>query len=215
MPNKLSLYNGALLLMGERALSALDEDNESRHALDDAWDVGNGAIDACLQLGLWNFAARAVRLDASPDVTPAFGYRYGFDRPSDWVRTMGVCEDEYFRQPLLDYMDEAQWWWSDLDPIYVRYVSNAETYGADYSLWPPNFTGLVEAYLARQALPRITHSTDVERRVMNAYEERRRSALSTDAMESPAQMLPEGRWSAVRRRRGAGYDRGRRNRLIG
>jgi len=62
MPTQLSIYNGALNILGERKLADLDENREPRYELDDIWD--NEMIDRVLQFGLWNFAARSVELTA-------------------------------------------------------------------------------------------------------------------------------------------------------
>ena len=95
--SQLSLYNGALTILGERKLSSLTENRETQYKLTDIWD--NDAVNRCLQMGQWNFAMRAVQLDASPSVTPSFGYQYAFDKPTDYIRLSGLCTDEYYKNP--------------------------------------------------------------------------------------------------------------------
>jgi hypothetical protein len=153
MPSKLTIYNGALSVLGERKLADLTENREPRYKLDDVWD--NDLLRRVLQMGQWNFAKRTVELQASPSVTPAFGYQFGFDKPVDFVRTMAVCHDEYFNIPITRYADEASWWFCDQEVIYVAYVSDDEQWGGDFTLWPPNFTEMVEHYMAMKAGPRI------------------------------------------------------------
>src|SRR5258708_823139 len=122
MTDKLSLYNGALTeFLGERKLANLTENREPRRVLDEIWD--GGALRYCLEQGLWNFAMRTIQLTYSPSVEPDFGFRYAFDKPTDWVRTAALCVDEFFRCPLLQYNDEAGFWFADIDTIYVRYIS--------------------------------------------------------------------------------------------
>ena len=58
MTDKLSIYNGALNILGERKLASETENREPRYQLDDIWD--NDMVDRCLQMGQWNFAARSV-----------------------------------------------------------------------------------------------------------------------------------------------------------
>jgi hypothetical protein len=215
MPDKLSIYNGALAILGERKLATVTENREPRYQLDDVWD--NDFIDRILQMGQWNFAARSVELEASTDVTPAFGFQFAFDKPpGDFVRTMMVCYDEYFDQPITRYSDEGQWIFCDTEIIYLKYVSNDTEFGGDFSLWPPNFTKMAEHYLAMEAAPRIA-SLDFNERTLEAKWERWLSkAESSDAMESPAKFAPEGGWARSRRgRRGGRRDRGNRSQLIG
>src|SRR5260221_1483015 len=100
MTDQHSLYNGALRVLGQRKLAALTEESEPRHLLDDVW--GEGAVDACLEEGLWNFAIRTARLDYSPSIEPDFGFSRAFDKPTDWIRTAGMAADGYFRVRLTD-----------------------------------------------------------------------------------------------------------------
>lgn len=213
MPSKLSIYNGALSILGERKLADLTENREPRYKLDDIWD--NDLINRVLQHGQWHFAARAVELDFSPSVTPGFGYEYAFDKPVDHIRTMGVSYDEYFNVPIRQYSDEASWIFADAQIIYLKYVSNDSQFGADLSLWPGNFTEYVEHYMAYKVAPRLTgldfNETELERKVRFKLTE----AKSTDAMEGPPKFGPEGSWSSARRGYRRGNDRGSNRNLIG
>ena len=58
MTDRLSLYNDALLLCGERALTSLSEDREPRRLLDQIWN--SGGVNVCLAEGQWFFAMRAL-----------------------------------------------------------------------------------------------------------------------------------------------------------
>jgi hypothetical protein len=215
MTDKLSIYNGALTICGERKLEDLDENVSYRYDLDDIYD--NDMILRCLQMGQWNFAARSVQLEASPSVSPSFGYQFAFDKPpADFVRTMMVCYDEYFDQPITRYSDEGQWIFCDTELIYLKYVSSDAQFGNDFSLWPANFTEFVEHYLAYKVAPRLV-GLDLKERTMEAkFERALLKAKGTDAMESPAKFAPKGGWSQSRQgfRSGTG-DRGKRSRLIG
>lgn len=212
MPSKLSIYNGALNVLGERRLANLTEDTEARYELDEVWD--NDLIDRVLQMGQWNFAARSVELIYSPSISPTFGYQFGFDKPTDHIRTMKVAYDEYFSQPLTQYSDEAQWWFADVETIYVQYVSNDAQYGSDLTLWPHNFTEMVEHYVAFKVAPRLTGVTLDSTSLEAKWKRWMTEAKATDAMESPAKFLPEGSWAGARRGFGNG-ERGNRNKLIG
>src|SRR5690606_11544358 len=108
-------------------------DRKSRRELDGVFE--RGGVRTCLKQGQWNFAMRTVRLDYSPSVEPDFGFARAFAKPEDWVRTCGVSEDEFFKSTLLDYVDEAGFWFADIDTIYVRYVSDDVEYGLDYGKW--------------------------------------------------------------------------------
>ena len=212
MTDKLSLFNGALTVIGERKLANLTERREPRFKLDEIWN--NDLIDRVLEMGQWNFAARSVELQFSPSTTPSFGYQFGFDKPVDWIRTMKVCHDEYFKQPLTQYQQEAKWWFADLETIYVQYVSNDTQFGSDLTLWPLNFSEMVEHYMAFKVAPRLT-GLDVDNLSLEGKWKRwLKEAKATDAMEQPATWPPKGAWASSRQGFRQG-ERGKRNQLIG
>ena len=211
--SKLSIYQGACLALGERKVVSLTENRETRRALDDVWT--RDGVKTCLQAGFWNFAMRGMQYDYSPSVEPTFGYRRAFDKPTDWLRTAAVCEDEFFKVPLLAYSDEAAYWFADLDTIYVRYVSGDTNYGFDYAKWPQNFQRYVELYFAWSICERILQSTEKKRDLERDMEVMLRKAKSTDAMDEATAMLPPGSWTQARLGRRSHLDRGTRTRLIG
>jgi len=214
MPSKLSIYNGALTILGERKLASLTENRPNRHKLDTIWD--NEFVDRLLQYGQWNFAGRTVQLEYSPSVTPSFGLQYAFDKPDDFVRTMGVCHDEYFNLPITRYSDEASWIFADSEIIYLKYVSNDSQWGGDYSLWPPNFTEFAEHYMAYKAAPTIAGMNFNERELERKQKTLLMEAKATDAMESPTKFAPKGGWARSRQGFRSGQnDRGSRSKLIG
>lgn len=196
MPSQLNVYNDALRLVGERQLVSLTENREPRRLLDAVWD---GAVDYCLEQGQWNFAIRSQRLTYSPSVEPPFGYRRAFDKPDDYVRTVAITSDERFNNALLSYTDEAGFWFSDLDEIYLRYVSKDESFGKDTSLWPQTFRHFVAAYLATQIAPRLKNDTDGDR-LLRDYRMKKIDALTKDAMQEATKRVPSGSWVNSRRR---------------
>ena len=196
--SRLKLYNQALLLLGERSLSALTDNNEHRRSLDTAWDSGD-IVDRWLSDGLWNFAIRTTERNYDAGIDPDFGYTHGFIKPSDWIRTAGVASDPYFNAPLTRYEDERGRWYSDLQVIYVSYVSNDSSYGNDLALWPEKFTAFCEHDLAWCIRARATSLSDeAERRLFQARDLALREARSSDAMNEPARFPPHGSWSRSR-----------------
>lgn len=200
---RLSIYNGALLLIGERALSSLSEEVEARALLDQVWST-NG-VDLCLEEAQWEFAMRTIRIDYDPGVTPDFGYQRAFDKPTDWILTSAVCSDESFRVPVTRYVDEASFWFSDLDSLYVRYVSNDASYGGDLSKWPRSFTEFVEAHFASKVILKLSSDDNKTRLFLNPENERHSvrgrallRAKSRCAMASPTQIPATGNWSNAR-----------------
>lgn len=198
MTDQLSLYNGALRLCGDAKLANLSEAREPRYVLDDVW--GDGARDDCLEMGLWNFAMRTAEIDYAVSPAPTFGHRRAFAKPVDWIRTAAIASDEYFRSPLtgLDYRDEVEHWYADLDTIYVRYVSNDASYGLDFDLWPVSFVRLVEGYLAREIAPRISAASGRIEIIEKEFQRRLLNARSKDAQNEGAAFAPPTGWQTAR-----------------
>lgn len=200
MTNQLSLYNGALRILKSRRLASLTEVREPRLLLDEAWGDGSthGAVRYCLEGGQWVFARRSVKIDYSPSIDPGFGYRYAFDHPDDYIKPVAICADEYFSQPLLQYIDEGDYWYCALQTIYVTYISNGSTFGLDMSRWPETFVKLVEARLARDIAPNLTNGDRMIDWAEHSYTMALREAASHDAMKQPTRFMPAGKWARSR-----------------
>lgn len=195
--DKLSIYNNALLHCGSESLRELTENREPRRKLDQVWADGR-FVRSCLELGDWNHAIKTIRLDYDPSVEPDFGYRYAFEKPEDWVRTVALSASEDFRPPLQDYDDEAGFWWASVDKLFIKHVSDDEDYGLDYSKWAESFTEFVEYRLAVRVFKRLTAASadfdelkkDARRALMNAR--------GKDSRNQPAVKQQGGSWAKAR-----------------
>ena len=194
---RLLIYNEALSdFLGERTLSSLTESRSPRRVLDSVWD--GGAMDYCLERANWNFAMRTVEASYSPSIEPDFGFTYAYDKPTDWLRTAAVSCDENFYSPLMEFSDEAGYWYCNLDTIFVKFVSKGDDYGYDLSRWTQAFRKYVASYLAFKACKRITgdrvDKEDIERQMKKAFY----AAKSHDAYGEAAAFPPTGSWVRAR-----------------
>lgn len=201
--SKLSLYRGACEVLGERKIQSLTEDVPTRKSLDGVWD--REGVKRCLQAGLWNFATRGVMLTYDPSYTPASGFSRVFTLPEDFVRLVSLSASEFNEPSLKRYNIDARFIFSDLDEVYLRYVSSDTLYGFDYSKWPPNFTAFVEHDFAFRICRRVTGSGRTKMEVERDRNAKLDSALSTDAAEEAAVVAPSGSWGQARGRRGRYY----------
>jgi len=196
MTTQLFIYNEALGHLGERQLASLAEPREPRRVLDSYW---NDVVGYCLSQGLWKFAKRTVQIDHNASVTPQFGFNYCFRIPNDWVRTILVSSSPNMDPPLLQYSDEAGFWYANLTPIYVSYVSNDPTYGMNLGGWPEHFVDYVALRLARQACLRITSDKEQKAGLMREEDRSRRIAKAEQAMDEPPGLPPVPFWARARR----------------
>jgi hypothetical protein len=202
---QLTIYQDALGHLGERLLASLTENTEPRRILDQAWP---GARRYCLEHAHWKFAQRTSKVSYSPSVTPAFGFNRAFEKPTDIVKLSKICGDEYFQCPLTDYVDENGFWFTNLDDIYVSYVSDDAAYGYDYSLWPETFTLYVSLYLASRVAARLRPTLDT-RAIMGQLAVAKEDAQAKDAMQGPTQFLPQGSWVRARTNGSISYRKSR------
>jgi len=212
---KLQLYNIALRACGQGKLSSLTEATEGRYLLDDVWSQGNGAIAYFMEQGHWNFAMRAVQIDASSSVTPSFGFTYAFDKPSDFQKLNMISADENFYYPLTQFEFEGDYIYAFCDPIYLRYVSDDTSWGSDYSKWPGTFTLWAGHWLATQIAATFLNDVDManlEKRTDRLLVD----ARSKDANQEPPRFEPPSSWISARTNRtGVRLDRGIRSQLTG
>ena len=146
---KLSLYNDALLLVGERLLSSDTEDVPSRYSLDAAY-ADPAAYDYCLELVKPKFSLLTAKL-TSPATPTNHGLAYEYSFPSDYVSFSSAFSEATLQNPIERYIIEKQTIACDFATnIWLRYVSNNQA----LTVWTPAFTNVVAAYLAKQIASR-------------------------------------------------------------
>jgi hypothetical protein len=210
---KLRVINGALTELGHRRVADTGEGVEAARECNAVYDQ---VVLECLSAGSWNFAMETIKAAADTGVTPEFGFAEVFAKPSDWLRTIGVSQDEYFSRPLLDYYDDANFWSADSTPIYIRYVSNDTGLGLEMTRWPPSFTRYVELELAARVAYRLTQNSSLHERMILMRDKARRTSLNHDAMnEAQPKFMPPGQWTLSRGGRLGRSDRGSRSNLTG
>lgn len=206
-PTKLSIFNGALRLLGQSRLASLTDTSEARRLLDDAWAAD--VVRTCLARSVWMFASRTSMLDPSPSESTSFGYANVYTKPDDWVRTISLTSDEFLENQILRIHEDGANWYSDENPVYLRYVSDDTTYGRNYALWPEYFSKYVEASFAVEIAATLTHDDKIVKYVETKQEETLRDAQNENAMNQPTRMMPQGLWSSARGGRTLRrYDRG-------
>lgn len=164
--------------------------------LDAAWD--DNFVKGVLEDGQWGFACRTMQYTYSPSVEPPFGYRRAFNKPDDFVRTMAVCVDEYFKVPCTEYADRRGFWYADLDTLYIEYVSTDPAYGGDLSLWPQSFVDYAEAKLASRIIMPLKQNKQARDDMMAIAAQALVTANSQNSMADPAKFPPQGSWVRAR-----------------
>ena len=178
---QLSLYNGALLLLGQRRLSSLTEDRESRHRLDGAYT--RDAIRYCLELVKPNWASKTLTL-STPATATTFDHSHSL--PDEYVTMVGAFSDAKLDQEITRYIIEGRELLADYSTVYLRYTSDAY----ELSDWDASFARVMEAYLAVETATRL--SSDEYEKLQAKFMERVQSAQALEAAK-----VPRGRPSAT------------------
>lgn len=210
MTSQLTLYNDALRHLGAGKLASLSETGERRSALD---DIYTNEVAFCLTQGFPNFGMRSVSMTESATITPEFGYTYAFEKPSDWLRTYRLADNENFDPQLECWNDEAQVWYASVTPLFAKYVSNSASYGLNLSAWTPAFVSYVGwrlAFIAAPSIPAV--GTDRIEWLDKQQIKAKNKAFGLDATDEPPQRNPMGSWA---RSRGGGRSRDPRSQTLG
>ena len=201
MASKLGLFKGAISHLKEPIVGlAVSDDSIAVNNLNEHYD---GVLSFMLEQGLWNFATRTVAIDSDPSAEPEFGYAYAIPKPDDYAgRIVSISADARFSLPLNDYQEEgglSGYIFCDVDPLYLRYVSNGVGYGLNLGEWPSTFTRAVEYELAFRVAP---HLTSMGEDAMDKLEKRKfralRDARSKDALNQGSERPPPGRLAQSR-----------------
>jgi hypothetical protein len=172
MATKLSLYNGALQLLGERRLQTDTDDVPTRHDLDALYDVD--AVDYCLEIVKPRYATLLTQLTG---VAPAGDSAFNFEAPlpADFIALWaekdgkpGVYRDGREESPITRFRRTSTDLLSDIEFPYIRYlIAHTDPQLADM---PPSFAKVVSAYMARELAWK--YDPDAEEMIQTKLEQR-------------------------------------------
>jgi len=149
--DQLSLYNNALTIIGQRALTSLTEDREPRYLLDNAYNFG--AIAYCLEVVKPTFARKTALLNS---VTPSsdHGLDNVYTLPTDYISIVKVYSDSKLDQEISRYILDGNTLSCEYPTIYLRYISNDPV--SSFTNWTESFSRVVSSYLAREVSVKLS-----------------------------------------------------------
>lgn len=203
MGTKLSIFNEALRAIGDLRLASLTEDVEARYVLEDAWP---DCVEFLFTEGLWNFATKTEKITADPGQPPIPGFTFTFDKPLHWVRTITISPNSLFDTEA-NYRDENGRIYANFDTLYIRFVSSEKAVDDQVPNWPPAFSRLVAACLAKECGERLSGNSGKAEALAADYEKALASAKNKDALDQSKMILRPGNW--VRAMRGTSQSRDR------
>lgn len=199
--SKLEIYQRAIVHCKQTPVTSLSENNEARRLCDLHYAP---MLQSLMEAGFWTHAMRTAEITVNTSVTPAFGYAYAHDIPTDFVRKYVVSASETIDPPLdyhsdgRAYLIEAGYLWSDATPLYLRYTSNDSAYGLDLSRWPERLTEAACTELACRIVPKLTGSSELQSNLMSLKAMALGKANTFEALQQPTQTSRPGRWMSDR-----------------
>lgn len=113
-----SICSNALLLLGDKPIDSFDVNNDRTRLAANLWPQKR---DRVLRAHPWNCAVKRVVL--SPDTAePAYGWKYQFALPGDWLRTLNVGAED----SADDYAIEGRVILTNTPVCYLRYIFRNE-----------------------------------------------------------------------------------------
>lgn len=179
---KIQIINSALLLAGCDTITSLNQEN-SRNAR-----VANTVYDkvrqGLLRMHPWNFAVKRVSLARLVE-TPAFGYSYYYQLPSDCVRVVREAN------PNVVYKVEGRKILSNQAEVNIIYVADID----DVSMMDRLFIEALTFRLAAQFAAIIKIDPGAAGNLDAKAEMIERKARQVDGQEETAEMLISNLWT--------------------
>jgi hypothetical protein len=187
-PSETTIANAALVLIGERRISSLDERSKTAKLCKDRFaDVR----DDLLRAMPWIFATKRVRLAADAEA-PLYGYGSQVTLPNDCLRLLTV-DDEFGYGYVLEGRKVLTHIRAPLDITYIARVTNPK-------LMDVLFRQSFAAALAVELAEPLTGSSGKLELVFSILQHRIRQARTANGQESLPLEIDAGEWERSRGR---------------
>lgn len=191
MPTKLSVFNGALAMLGQPLMSSDLDAGEDGDALRGLWEQ---VVELCHEKTAWDFAKlrhQCARLSE----TPISGYAFYYALPNDLIRLLTVSESGAPNDEITAWEQEPGKIATDAARLYITYVSDQSL--TQIGRWSTSFARYVSTELAILAAPKLNSSA-----VEDISKERRKAlsdAIGLDAAQGPPRLRRPGSWASAAR----------------
>jgi hypothetical protein len=190
-----SIWSEALRMMGydEGRKSSTEMDDAADRVyriLDTAWDR---TVKFCLTEHYWNFATTTTSIMNSG--LTSLGFTYGFNKPTDWLRTVHVASDAAFSTNI-EYRDQGGRLFASNTPIYLRYVTTNVADDVNASTWPEAFSHVVACRLAYECVTAIMGDPNLRTPLFEAYTAAIAGGRAKDAADQSL-IVPKRRNSTI------------------
>ncbi len=193
MSSDTDIANEALYLLKAGRITSLSDGTTNATKVN---DVFVSVRDKLLRSHYWNFATKRVKL-AQSSVTPAFAFDFAYPLPADWIRTVGVYDNDAGAGNVFYREEEHEGQGALLcsaNEVWIRYVYRV----TDPNRMSEDFTTAF-SYALALAIPGIPNiSTAREAELRKEFKRLRNEAKHSDAMGSTPERRPVGTWVTSR-----------------
>jgi len=150
---KLSIYNGALIELGQTVLSSLTSgDEETLSTLNNQFP---NALRTTLKAQNWDFASTYARPNLISSAANDTPYQYQYQLPNDFLKFQKVVD---VNQNKVDYENNKDGLYTDANPVIIKYTAVVE----NYSQFDDDFIKLLSYNLAEACAEALTGHLDKE-----------------------------------------------------
>jgi len=191
---KIGIINRGLQLLGQPAISSLNENSRSARAMIRAYD---SILMSSLEEHVWNFSCRRANLAADP-TPPIYGKQRYFPLPGDFLY-LAPDETTLYNTRRRDYnietFNNTLCIVSDQDaPLPIRYVSSNVTEG----MFSATFAEALAYNLAEACCEEITNSNSKLQNLMRGKDAILRVAKRRNDIQNAPIKAPTVTWITVR-----------------
>lgn len=170
---EVSICSNALLLLGQKPISTLDESSLAANL----WPQVRETV---LRSHPWNCAVKR-RILAPAVEPPEFDWGYKFLLPEDWLRTLQVGESG--RE--IDYQSEGRYLLADVSALPLRYVAA----NADVASWDTLLVNAATYGMAAALAYPVTSSASLAEVMEQKLQQALREARTVDGQDDPPQTM--------------------------
>jgi hypothetical protein len=189
MASIVGICNSALIKLGATTIMSLTEGSRNANLCLEQYEK---LRDDLLRAHIWNFAVARTKL-ARLSAAPTYEFRYAYQFPADWLRTVAVHDNDG-GSGAVRYRIEGRRILADAPELWLKYISRTE----DPNDMDAAFREALAWKIAIDLSVPITHSTTSLRTAEDGFRQALVKARSVDAVEDFADRMPESEWVTQR-----------------
>ena len=180
MADAVEICNGALTLLGGKAIASLDDDTKAARACNRVYDSTRLLL---LQAHPWNFAMARASL-AALSTSPLWEFDNAFSLPADCLFVKKINSTEAWNvEGTAIHTDEGA-------PLTILYMSDV----TDPNVMTPLFRAALSARIALDIGYDMTGNATLLTTMKTIYDERLSGARTNDAQEGTPDAIEQGSW---------------------